>query len=818
MVGPVSLITPPAKHLADAEVAARILLSHHAPDPGTVSIDRYGRSSASPHVLKLNSPSPRATAVMRPRRAVRFFPVSSSYREAWRVGPHPVRYEASAAFRNISHAAGRVFNVPHQALEWYLGLVEKYALIAHRTWQQFSEARGTVSTAGERRRASPVARERAVPFRARLFARPAVVLGAVAVVVVLPLTGYQAVAGLRGSENALRADASRADTSLRAALQHIGRDPSAAAAAFAESEAAFRRTQVDLHDIGIIAKSLAALLPKAGAELDAAQAVSRAGVAASRAGERLARDLAAAGTDTNLVYKLAVLRNAALAALPEVTLALRALSALSPRAFSGARGAAIAAVREKVARAGAALGELPELADALSSFLGNAAPRRYLVIFQNSAELRPTGGFIGSFAAVTVRRGSLERIDIPAGGAYDLKGSTTALVLPPGPLRLVAGRWYFHDANWFPDFPTSARKLEWFYQKSGGGTPDGVIAVTSDALPGLLELLGPVKLPGGEEATSANVLELIRADIDARVASGEAPKQIIATLGPVLLDRLTALKGEKILSLGSFLKDALDRKRILVSVRDDSVARSFARRGWDGALRRAPTTDDLALVSANIGGEKTDAAITEEMEVDASVDRAGRIVNTVTIRRTHTARAGTPAGKRNIAYLRLYVPVGSQLLGAEGDFDAPADEAFEASDPAYSEDREVNAVEVQKGIEPESGTRVTEEFSRTVFGNWMQLLPGEVKTIQFRYLIPETLSLEPAGGFLVRMASGAPVSRWMLRVWAQPGAEHRTVRVTLRPPNGYGYAYATPSLESVTGEDPRTLSGDLLYGALLAPL
>ena len=98
------------------------------------------------------------------------------------------------------------------------------------------------------------------------------------------------------------------------------------------------------------------------------------------------------------------------------------------------------------------MNEIVSLSSALDSVFGDKQLKRYLIVFQNNNEIRPTGGFMGSFALVDIQKGKILNIDIPGGGTYDLKGQMKKEVEPPLPLQLSNNRWEFQDANWFPDF------------------------------------------------------------------------------------------------------------------------------------------------------------------------------------------------------------------------------------------------------------------------------------------------------------------------------------------------------------------------------
>ena len=139
--------------------------------------------------------------------------------------------------------------------------------------------------------------------------------------------------------------------------------------------------------------------------------------------------------------------------------------------------------------------ELVNVFDAVYYVMGGEQYARHLVVFQNNNELRPTGGFMGSYALVDVSNGSIKHIEFPPAGIYDLTAGLRKKIVPPRPLSIVNDRWQIWDANWWPDFETSAKKIAWFYMESGGPSVDGVIAVNSDMVVDMLRIVGPLPMP-----------------------------------------------------------------------------------------------------------------------------------------------------------------------------------------------------------------------------------------------------------------------------------------------------------------------------------
>ncbi|MDZ4230160.1 MAG: DUF4012 domain-containing protein, partial [Candidatus Veblenbacteria bacterium] len=382
------------------------------------------------------------------------------------------------------------------------------------------------------------------------------------------------------------------------------------------------------------------------------------------------------------------------------------------------------------------------LPDLLQQLLVVDNPRTYVVLFQNSTELRPTGGFAGSLALIEVASGEVRSVTIPGGGPYDYQGSLTRLVRPPEPLRLVRGTWQLQDANWFFDFPTSARKVLWFLAEAGGPEADGVIALTSDLVIALLRLTGPVELPLYDKVLTAdNFMRETQAAVEIEYdRETNRPKQFIADLAPTLFTRLLELDSTGLVKLTALVEESLHQRAIQLYATDPELQATFTSQGWAGEV--APSDlDYLAIVRTNIGGGKTDGVTREAIRHQVELSSTGDILVHLSLTRSHTGDPrDTFAGRPNVTYLRFYVPPGAVLLGTEG-FTPPPSNYYRAVPSGAEFDTDLAAVEQERGWDTASGTRVTEEYNKTVFGNWLSLVPGETKTVRLSYQLP--YKLEP---------------------------------------------------------------------------
>ena len=450
--------------------------------------------------------------------------------------------------------------------------------------------------------------------------------------------------------------------------------------------------------------------------------------------------------DTPLTDRIMVLRNHLHEALPQYRAALLELqgvdAAAIPEKYRGAFREAEVLFTGFIQD----MSHLEELGDAVGTILGNDSFRRYMVIFQNQSELRPTGGFMGSYAIIDVQKGKMLRMELPGGGTYDIQGQLTEYVEAPQPLQLVNARFEFQDANWFPDFPASAKKISWFYEHARHTTVDGVIAINASVLERLLRVIGPVENSAyGVTLTTDNALSSIQTIVESDEARAtHEPKAIMAEIMNTVLDKIGQAKTGELIHLLGELHAAATEKEIQVYMNDAGAEKTIRDFGWAGSMAQTgPQQDYLSVIHANIGGQKSDAKMIQTIDHQAVVSPDGSIIDTVILHRTHTGRADEPlTGVPNIDYVRIYVPLGATLIDAGG-FTSPRDGDFKVAESWYKKDPDLASLEVGQGIHIKTGTRITREFDKTAFGNWMITYPGQSSEVFFTYRLP----------FSVRIAS-----------------------------------------------------------------
>ncbi len=461
------------------------------------------------------------------------------------------------------------------------------------------------------------------------------------------------------------------------------------------------------------------------------------------------------------------------------------------------------------------LDEFDRAAEIFLELFGHNGQRKYLIVFQNNQEMRATGGFIGSYGLLETSQGRIDKLKIE--GIYHPDGQLKVDVVPPRPIQKISAGWSTHDANWFPNFPKSAEKISWFYEKTGGPTVDGIIAVTPVLLQKMLEVTGPIEMSEyNKTITSKNVIKEIQQEVEvdykenikknnSSLESGDKktepeerddPKKILADLTPILFAKFFDLDDPK--QAGKVIKillDTLKEKHILINFKDSRVQRVVSTQGWSGEILKTEK-DYLMVINSNINGHKTDGVIEEDIKHQAEIQADGSIIDTVVITRRHNGGNTEYEwwNKVNSNYMRVYVPQGSELISAEGHTREVNDERLNYDKLGFQIDADVKAEENYMEIDKDSGTRIYEENNKTVFANWVYVSPQERVTVVYKYLLP----------FKVDIADGKN-NRYSLLMQKQSGSVNSTVKAEIEFP----FAWDT------TWVEPKNLQLDKREGKLL---
>lgn len=354
------------------------------------------------------------------------------------------------------------------------------------------------------------------------------------------------------------------------------------------------------------------------------------------------------------------------------------------------------------------------------ALFGYPSSKNYLIMLQNSNELRPTGGFLGTFSILNMDSGEISEcathdvyhLDMPVADALD--------IAPPEPLKKYLGidKWFMRDANWSPDWPQSADKIEWFYKKESALLAkkgkmnkinfnenfDAVAAITPKLITDLLTITGPVKVEG-VEYNEDNFVDLLEYRVEKEYVNlgirSWDRKEVISEIYKQIKIKLFDLPFARIKDVINVFDKNIAEKNILIKVKDKKLQEILNGEGLSGGVELTKG-DYLMVVDANMAALKTDAAM--ERQITYKLEQDGK--NFIAKLRVDYDNNGKFDWRttRYRSYTRVYVPKKSKLIKSSGSYDGKIE--------SY------------------------EELGKTCFASFISIEPGHSGSLYFEYILP----------------------------------------------------------------------------------
>jgi hypothetical protein len=427
------------------------------------------------------------------------------------------------------------------------------------------------------------------------------------------------------------------------------------------------------------------------------------------------------------------------------------------------------------------------------SLLGVDEPQTYLLLAQNEHELRATGGFISSVALLGIADGKIVQFDFRDSYAVDDLSQPHPAAPEALERYVLAQIWLLRDANWYPDFPTSAQVARDLYQLDQGVLVDGVIAVDLTAMQSFVGALEPIYLEEyDQEVTAANVLGLMEQYWASPAGEGQTGdwwahrKDFMGELLGAMMAKLeTDVGSVQPGRLASALLQGLEEKHILVYVVDPTIGGILREHGWDGAIGDSDG-DFLMVVDTNMGFNKVNPNVENSVEYQVSIEDQGGITGRVTVTYRNRSGNGPELCVQEAAYpptyaemmegcywnyLRIYVPEGSKLV-----------QGPQLTLPEGS----LRARQGETGGRP-LGTEVgPPESGKGVYGVFFVVAPGERREMVFEYQQPSSV-----------VVVGEQSETYRLLVQKQPGTLAVPLRVEVQLPSGSSVPATTPEASSL---------------------
>lgn len=411
--------------------------------------------------------------------------------------------------------------------------------------------------------------------------------------------------------------------------------------------------------------------------------------------------------------------------------------------------------------------------DVYPQLLGFDRKKTYLVLFQNNMELRPGGGFIGSFATIDVREGVFGKLKIL--DVYDADGQLTEHIEPPFHLRRYLGssHLFLRDSNFEIDFIENARRAKKIYELEMKQKVDGVIAVDTDFVKSLIGAVGPLKIHDyNETVTPDNFYILTQTHAEKNFFPGSTQKKdFLRAVFNALEAKLSSDSNLPYSKLLSVINDAILQKQLIIALPDTQAEKIFIA----NKLSASPVDDReqgandikdfLSIFESNVGMNKSNYYLSRVIEQKVDIDKTGSISARLDIRYDNTGSPDQPFAGDYKNFLRIMLPADASLDSVEVN-GTPVATVPAITDPA---------VFSSAGFRPPVGLEIekTQVHGKSVYGFVIIVPAMSSQKISIYYSQKNVYKPDQ------------PLFTYDLLLFKQPGAESSPYALTLSYPPGF---------------------------------
>jgi len=352
-----------------------------------------------------------------------------------------------------------------------------------------------------------------------------------------------------------------------------------------------------------------------------------------------------------------------------------------------------------VAKAEAGVGVVRRAVTILPAMMGDEGPRKYLVLFQNNAELRATGGLPGAMALIETNNGQIEMSKQATGASFG-EFDRPVVDLPTETRGIYTDRvsTYMGDVTLTPHFPTTGLVAREMWKQRYGDEVDGVVSIDPVALSYLLRATGPITLATGDVLTSENAVQQLLTDAYLRLETSDEQDAFFAAAASGVFSAMAQGNVDP-KALIAALAQAGDERRILIWSAHDDEQKALAGTTLTGELPVSDSTAERFGVYLNDAtGAKMDTLLDVQTGLgEVTCRKDGRPYYAVDVTLTNTAPADAATAlpesitgpgifgvqKGNIKTLiAIYGPKDSQNLGmVQNDAKVPYHPASDAGYP-----------------------------------------------------------------------------------------------------------------------------------------
>lgn len=311
-------------------------------------------------------------------------------------------------------------------------------------------------------------------------------------------------------------------------------------------------------------------------------------------------------------------------------------------------------------------------AGVIPTLLGLEKPRTILLLFLNNTEIRPGGGFLGSYGVITMDRGAVTSLFTDGTENLDRGTPKEFVIEPPQPIKdHLITRWYFRDSNWSPDFSVSAQKsLEFYLGENGHRASEiqTVVGITPNVIAALMKYTGSIEARG-KVFTPENITDLLEHTVEIDFHRQGIPREERkAVIGEIAAEMIRRTKHIPLTQWMGILNDfdrLITERHVIMYDRDPEVQKSLDELGWSGRMR-AGAPDKLMFVDANLAALKTDRVMKRDVKYEIFKDAASGEWRARVALTFHNNGSFDWRTTRYNTYTRFYFPAGTRFISGEG--------------------------------------------------------------------------------------------------------------------------------------------------------
>ncbi len=305
----------------------------------------------------------------------------------------------------------------------------------------------------------------------------------------------------------------------------------------------------------------------------------------------------------------------------------------------------------------------------LDKLMASEGTKKYLLLFANNMELRPGGGFIGSFGLLNVEKFKIKSITIY--DVYDADGQLNAHIPPPEPIRTYLNQphWFLRDSAFSPDFHENYLSAVKFLDREMGFNGfDGGIIITTTAIQTILEGVGQIYIPEYRETINRDNFYL-KAQLYAEKDFFPGSIQKKSFLSAVADSMSIQLEDNPSIGALKGIYKALNEKQIAVNFEDNELQNMADTLHWTGRLitpqcsvSDTPCANDFLFpFDANLGVNKANFFITQSTSLEVSLNKNGDAESRLkTIIRNNSPNNQFPGGVYK-NYFQVLLPVSAEV-------------------------------------------------------------------------------------------------------------------------------------------------------------